>query len=206
MIFMVYEIEARGPLSKEKYAELVELFEQNGFFKEKRERLFIDYSALLKGQEPERRNLDIRARITNGIPEIVIKSGKWQATNSREEVSCLLQKGEFSHLVKAFALLGYKKGVLCIRKSFVYEYQGVEFALIEVPDHSYFFEAEKMTQVKEESTIIINEIKTICTGLGLHVFSDAEWFDYIETLNKEANKIFDFEIDGENYFSEIYNI
>ena len=45
--------------------------------------------------------------------------------------------------------------MLCVRKSKVYEYEGIEFALVEVPGHSYYYEAEKMAHENEDAEKII---------------------------------------------------
>ncbi len=107
---------------------------KDGVFKKDKRRLLIDYTSLLPNEKLEDRTLDIRARITNGEPEMIIKVGKWSGSDARKEISVQLKPGEFSNLVQAYAALGYRKGVLCERNSLVYDYQGIEFALVEVPN------------------------------------------------------------------------
>lgn len=72
-------------------------------------------------------------RVTNGIPEIIVKIGEWSGTEQRKELSFFGKQGEFDTLVEIFAALGFRKGMMCERKSKVYEYKGIEFALVEVP-------------------------------------------------------------------------
>ena len=82
--------------------------------------------------------------------------------------------------------------MLCERISRVYDYKGVEFALVEVPGHSFHYEAEMMTEAGEtEGTM--EEIRKICAELGLEIWDDRGYFDYIEKLNIEANTIFDYD-------------
>ncbi len=200
------EVEFRGPLTELEYKKLNTFFKKNAKKKTYKHRILIDYSTCLKDAKIKNRNIDIRARITNGTPEMIIKVGKWKASDNRKEISVLLQKGQFSNLVSAYAALGYRKGVLCIRNILVYNYNNIEFALVEVPGHSYFFEAEILLSSEERLETANKKIKETCNNLGLKLFSDADWFNYIEKLNKEANRIFDIDKDGEDYFTKNHNI
>jgi len=186
------EIEIRGPLSKKQYQTLVNIFEKQGIEKEKKERILIDYSTYLPGGV-EDRDKDIRVRVTNGIPEIVVKLGTWGGAEQRKELSILGKPGEFDTLVEIFGHLGFKKGTLANRKSRVFEYKGIEFALVEVPNHSYYFEAEKMAHGNEDVQKITEEMTKICESLGLTVFDKKGFFEYIAILNKEANGVFEFD-------------
>lgn len=181
-----FEVEIRGPISRDEYNTLDSFLSENATFKEKRERIFIDYST-----ELENRTKDIRIRETNGVPEIILKLGSWGGSESREEISVKAEPGKFEDLVKTFGELGFTKGVLCIRNSVVYDYKGIEFALVEVPNHSYYFEAEILTE-PQKSVEAESEIRKVCEELKLRVFSRDDFFKYVEILNKEANKIFDY--------------
>lgn len=200
------EVEFRGPLSKEEYIRLKSFLNKKGSKRLSRKRLFIDYSTCINGEDLRKRKIDIRARITNNIPEMIIKIGAWKGSDSRKEISVLLQKGQFSNLVQAYAALGYSQGVLGIRNSLIYQYQDIEFALVEVPGHSYYFELEMLVSSKGEIKEARRKIKEMCQNLGLKLFSDLEFFNYIEKLNKEANKIFDINKDGEDYFLKNFKI
>lgn len=82
-----YEVEVRGPLSKKEYAELNRFLKKNGDFKEKKNRVIIDYTAMKGSQTIRNRDKDIRLRCTNGIPEIIIKIGNWGGSEQRKEIS-----------------------------------------------------------------------------------------------------------------------
>lgn len=200
------EVELRGPLTKEDYDRLNNFFDQKAENKATKKRILVDYTTCIEGEDIRNRNIDIRARITNEIPEIIIKIGKWKGSDVRKEISVLLQKGQFSNLVQAYAALGYKKGILCVRNSMIYNYNNIEFALVEVPGHSYFFEAEIVASSEVEIKTVQNKIEEACKELGLNLFSDTDWFNYIETLNKEANTLFDIDKDGEDYFIKKYGV
>jgi len=199
------EVEIRGPLSKEKFEYLTAVFEKDGKKITEKNRILIDYSTFLDGGI-ENRKKDIRLRVTNGIPEIIVKIGEWGGVDKRKELSVLAKPGDFDKLVQIFGELGLCKGVLCVRKSKVYEYKGIEFALVEVPGHSFYYEAEKMAHEKENLDTLTKEIKDICAELGLGVFDQKQFFEYVNKLNKEANEIFDFANYSLDYFKNRFSL
>ena len=199
------EIEIRGPILKDKYDSLVKFFDSEGKKITEKDRVSIDYSVFLDGGV-EDRNKDIRLRVTNGIPEIVVKMGSWGGTEQRKELSVFTKPGEFDKLTEIFSALGLNKGMLCVRKSKVYEYKDIEFALVEVPGHSYYYEAEKMAHSKENSDEIIKELRVVCAELGLSVFDKRQFFDYIHQLNKEVNEVFEYKPDRANYFKDRFGL
>ena len=201
-----FEIELRGPLSSDAFNRLNDFLSKNGVLKEKRNRILIDYSTFLPDQGIKERTKDIRLRVTNKKPEIIIKVGNWGGSDHREELSVFAEEGSFDTLVKSFHVLGYSKGVLCVRNSSIYTYKDIEFAVVEVPEHSYYFEAEKIVNSEPEKEEALHDIHAVCAELGLHFFDDANFFTYIETLNKEANEIFDFKNYTEGYFKARFDL
>ena len=199
------EIEIRGPLSKEEFENLVKFFESNGKKKSEKDRVLIDYSTFLEGGV-ENRKKDIRLRVTNGIPEIIVKVGEWGGNEQRKELSVFIKQGEFDTLVEIFGELGFGKGMLCVRKSKVFEYKNIEFALVEVPGHSYYYEAEKMASGIENGAALIKEIENVCRELKLDVFDKKQFFDYVEKLNKESNEIFDYKNYTSHYFKNRFDL
>lgn len=199
------EVEIRGPLTKEEFDNLVCLFEVQARKTSEKDRVLIDYSTFLEGGV-ENRHKDIRLRVTNGIPEIIVKIGEWGGTEHRKELSVFTKQGEFDTLVEIFGELGFRKGMLCVRKSKVYEYKDIEFALVEVPGHSYYYEAEKMVHEKEDADKIIKEIKNVCKDLNLEIFDKKQFFEYIKELNDEANEIFDYKNLIPDYFKNRFDL
>jgi len=190
------EVEIRGLLTTEDHLKLNDFLSKNGVLKSKRERIFIDYSSSV-----EDRTKDIRIRQTNGVPEIMVKLGSWGGSESREEISVNTEKNSFESLVRIFGELGHTKGIFCVRNSFIYDYKGVEFALVEVPNHSYYFEAEILTDA-EHSTEADVKLRKVCEDLGLQVFTKDEFFEYINKLNSEANINFDYNSFKKGYFDD----
>lgn len=115
-------------------------------------------------------------------------------------------EGDFDKLVQIFGIVGLTKGVLCVRKSKVYDYKGVEFAFVEVPNHSFYFEAEKLIKDSDNKENAIREIREVCRELGLSLFSEKEFFDYVQLLNNEVNEVFDFINYREDYFKNRFGI
>lgn len=185
------EVEVRGSLSRGEFSRIKKFFAKHAKYKSKKERVLIDYSTFIKGQELRERRQDIRLRTTNGVPEIIIKLGSWGGNENREEISVLARENSFDDLVRIFGILGLQKGTLCVRNSTVYDFKGVEFALVEVPNHSYYFEAEVMCNANGVASAR-KKISEVVRELGLEVFTEREFFSYIKVLNKEANKIFNF--------------
>lgn len=198
------EIEIRGPLTKKKFDNLMGLFEKDGKKTAEKDRVIVDYSTFLEGGVEDREK-DIRLRVTNGNPEIILKIGKWGGTENRKELS-VFTKSDFDTLVEMFGELGFLKGILCVRKSKIYEYQDIEFALVEVPGHSYYYEAEKMARSSDDHAKITKKIQTVCKKLGLEIFNQKQFFNYIKKLNKEANEIFDYTTYTPGYFKDRFGV
>lgn len=196
------EVEIRGPLTKSGFFRLERFLRKNGHFVQKKDRILIDYSS----ENLESRENDIRLRVTNKIPEIVIKTGKLGGSDERQELSVLTKKGNFDNLVKIFATLGLKKGILCIRKGNIYEYKGIEFSVVEVPCHSFYFEVEKLIRSNEDREIAKSKLIKMCKHLKLKIFSDKALFSYLKKLNSEANEVFDFKDYKDNYFKKRFNL
>ncbi len=200
------EIEVRGPLSQEKLAELEKFFATEGEFIEKNQRLSVCYTILQQDEKEVASDLDIRARITNDEPELVIKVGKWRGSDIRKEVGVKVQRGEFSNLIAVCATLGYTQAIVSESITSIYRYQEIEFSLVNKSNHSYFFEAEILAGEESDKEKMQATIQNVCAGLGLKLFSDEEFFNYIKLLNREVNIHFDWARDGEDFFKLKYNL
>lgn len=200
------EVEVRGPLSKSEFIKLEKYLKKSGSFKLDKERILIDYSMFIPTEGLKGRTRDIRLRVTNKIPEIVVKIGKMGGVESRKEISVSANQGDFDKLVQIFAAIGLTKGMLCVRKSRVYTYKGLEFTLVEVPGHSFYFEVEKLISSDENREQAQKEVIKICQKMGLKLFDSEALFSYIKKLNEEANEVFDFKDYEENYFKQRFGL
>ena len=197
------EVEFSGPLSNEQAKDLVSFFEEHGEKVATKHRVLIDYSTFL-GDGLKNRKKDIRLRITNGNPEIIVKLGDWNSLSHRKELSVFTETGSFDTLVQIYAALGYTKGMLCERTTKAYNYDGIEFAIVEVSGHSFHFEAEIMSN-EENVESAKSHIKDVCNKLGIRIFTNEEYIEYIEKLNKEVNEVFDYNNYTDNYFEDRYH-
>lgn len=78
------EVELRGPLSTVESAELISFLDQYAEKTNEKDRVLIDYSTFLPGGISERKK-DIRLRVTNGTPEIIVKLGAWGENEQRKD-------------------------------------------------------------------------------------------------------------------------
>lgn len=200
-----FEVELRGRLQPDEAEALVMFLGENGTAKTEKRRVLIDYSTFLEGGVRDRRK-DIRIRNTNGKPEIIIKLGSWGNNESREEISIPTeQEVAFDQLAHAMNALGYSKGVLAVRNSKVYDYKGAEFAVVEVPGHSYYFEAEKVVSDGDQAQAL-DELSRLCKEMQLNIFEGNGFYEYIEELNKEANEVYDAVTAEPHFFEEKFGI
>jgi adenylate cyclase class IV len=201
------EVEQRGPLTKTQLKELTAFFKKNAVFKGYKERILIDYSTFLPGEGIKGRKKDIRLRTTNGIPEIMIKLGSWGGSEQRKEVSLIAKKGEFDKLVQIFGLLGLTKGALVITKTNAFKYKGIEFAVVDVCGKRYIFEAEIMIKDKKNTAAAKSKIEKVIKELELKIYTDKEFYAYIEDLNKkQIAKTFDYNNYTDGYFKKKFRL
>jgi len=178
------EVEFIGNLPKGKFEELKRLFEKEGKFKKQKDRISFMYfrNNIPKDlSEIKDEPVDLRFRVTNKQPEIVLKYGLFNAAHARKEVSIPLKPEEVEKHLELLSLLGWNLVVIYATKTLTYDYKGIEFALAEIKDYGYNFEAEILTdesKADEAKKIITKEL----TKLGLKPFDE-------QGLNKQCNAI-----------------
>lgn len=192
------EVELRGPLTEEQYQAIISTLNLKGKLIANQNRFLLDYSTFLEGISE--RKLDVRVRVTNGKVEIVVKKGKFGGI-SREEASLFPEDNSIENTLKLMSLLGYNKAVACDRSITRYMVDGIEFAIQDVKDftnsgaiHSRFFEAEIMSN-EEGKDNAVTKIRNFLSINNLKEFSETEWYEYVEKINKEANGVFNYEHD-----------
>ncbi len=186
------EVEHRGGLTDRKFKELNNFLKKNGKFLKEKDRFSIIYSP--RGKENikiSRSPIDLRVRITNKKSELVVKHGKWSGNDARKEFSFPINSEKFEEMTELLKVLGFYYGVLQATKTHLYLYKGIEFALVDVFDFGYYFEAEIMT---ESNSIEIADKKIIsgCQELGLSIFNDKEFYKLLEDLNNRPGFRFNF--------------
>ena len=179
-----FEVEITGPLDQE------ELLKVRGWLAGwKYEGCFDRYLINFTTEEMRKNRLDVRARITNGAPELVIKHGEW-GSGKRLESVVQCKTGQFLPLVNALLALGFNVGVGARRISERYTKDGMEFAVIEVKDYCYFYEAELMVSQAEQDDAM-ERLKAWAASKELQVFNKDEYLSFIEDLDANANDLLD---------------
>ncbi|MCK5412961.1 MAG: hypothetical protein KAI57_01160 [Candidatus Pacebacteria bacterium] len=195
------EVELRGPLDEDSNKKLIEYLDESGEFVDEQNRFLVDYSTFLEGVSG--RKSDIRARITNGEVELIVKKGTFGG-HAREEVSVFIEGGNLKNALAFMAMLGYKKGITAHKSIKKYNIDGIEITIHEMKKcnnphqiHSRFFEAEIMADQNSKQEAI-DKISKFIGELGLSIFEKEDFYEYIRKLNIEANGVFDYEKDNLN--------
>lgn len=178
-----FEIELRGSLTPGQCTKLEQFLEKNG-------KLIKEYKRAqwCFGLSHDKK-IDLRIKDTNGDHEFSLKVGKLGNKN-RKEISVPFPEENMGQALEMLKFLGHREGVTFIRNARIFEYKGIEWALVEVPGHSYYFEAEKLVNSKSEGTAAEKEIRQVSEELNLKVFTSKQTVDYIKILDLEANKVF----------------
>ncbi len=187
------EVEHRGELSKEKFEELKSFFDKKGEFLGLNERFSVIYSQQEDDQSKEvyEHPVDLKVRVTNKKGELVLKYGKWSGSDARKEFLFPIEKDKFDEMIEFLKILGHYHGVLQATKTHLYHYKSVDFALVDVPDWGYYFEAEIVTE--PTNTKKANEkIRKECSDLGIEALDHDGFCKLLGSLNDRPGFRFNF--------------
>jgi hypothetical protein len=188
------EVEYIGNLNKDQFFELKDKFEKEGKFKIKKERISFMY---FKDEIPKDMSnyaddgIDLRMRITNKNPEIILKKGEFTGSHSRKEISLPLVMDELQNYIDFLLILNWNKGVIYAVETVSYEYKGIEFSLIDIEDYGYNFEAEILTTKEHEQEAKL-KINLILNELKLKAFNKEELDKQCNILNNRKELRFNF--------------
>lgn len=140
--------------------------------------------------ELKNEKVDLRVRITNGEAEFVMKYGSWGGTDSRKEIEIPIGLKKVPEAVEFLKYLGWDGGAMLQTKTYVFNYKGLEFALVKTKTFNYF-EAEKMVEDKDNVDSTTKEIKVICKSLGLEPFTEEEFNKVANGFNDAPGAKFD---------------
>ena len=188
------EVEFIGSLIKEKFTELKHIFEKEGTFKKQKERLSFMYfrDKIPKDMEEIKDEpVDLRFRITNKEPEIVLKYGTFSGSHARREISLPLKADEPEKYIEFLSLLGWNICVTYATKTLVYMYKGIEFSLVEIKDYGYNFEAEILTN-KDKAGEAKKKISQELVQLELKPFDETGLNKQCNAINNQKDLQFDF--------------
>lgn len=186
------EVEYRGVLTKEKFKELESYLKKNGEFVKEKDRFSVIYFP--RGKEKlkvSKSPLDLRVRITNKKAELVMKYGRSSGNDARKEFSFPIDPDSFDEMTEFLKILGYYYGVLQATKTYVYMYDNIEFALVDVPGWGYYFEAEILTDEKAVSDAN-KKITIVCKEFGLKILNDKDFYQLLEELSNRPGFRFNF--------------
>ncbi|MCK6681153.1 MAG: hypothetical protein L6R30_01890 [Thermoanaerobaculia bacterium] len=140
--------------------------------------------------EMRQRRLDVRARVTNGRPELVVKHGEW-GTGVRVETAVGCEPGSFLDLARAIAGMGLSRAVGAHRRITRFLAGTVEVSMIEVPGFTWFFEVELL--VPEQSvTGAMQQLQRWVSERDLVSYDKSSYLAFIARLDAEANQLYDF--------------
>lgn len=178
-----FEIELRGILTNNERQTLERFLVKNG-------KLIKEYKRTqwCFGLSHEKK-IDLRIKETNKNYEFSLKVGKLGNSN-RKEISIPFPADKSEQAFEFLKFLGHREGVKAIRNAKIYSYKDIEWAIVEVPNHSFYFEAEKLVFNKSQGKKAEEEIKKVAKELDLTIATPKETVEYIKILDKEANKIF----------------
>ncbi len=190
------EVELRGRLSEEGFSSLGRFLARNGKYLGKEKRVTIVFRTFGKVPGVSDR-LDVRVRASsNGKEELVLKERlAGDSGAGRRETVISLARGEARKAVEFVASLGFRRGSIAYRRLRAYKYKGIHFSLGEVPDHSFYYEAEIMTGGRGAKAAEARIRRTLAS-MGLPVFSGREFREFITDVTRNANKAFDFRRHG----------
>src|SRR3989344_5633175 len=189
---MNFEVEIRGKIPED-FAKLLARFRKIATFVGEKDRfslIYFNHGLVKDVREIKEEKIDVRLRITNKQAELILKYGTWGGSDSREEHSLPVPLEKFADTVILLQRLGWTNGVVFATKTYVFQYQGIEFALVQ-NKHLNYFEAEKMVTNKKDIDKERAAILAVCQSLQLQPFSDEAFMDSLNTININPENQFD---------------
>ena len=189
------EVEIRGPLTKKQFQNFKKFLAKKGKLICHKPRLSLMY---FRKQIPKKvkaiKNdpVDLRLRITDDQATMVMKYGQWAGSDVRKEFEFPVEKKKFGQAIEFLRALGWTKTVAYATDAFIYKYKGVEFAIVEIKDYGYVYEAEIMAKNKKEVSTARKKIKTLCSKIGLREYRAGEFEKQCNQINNTKKLQFDF--------------
>ncbi len=187
------EVEVRGKLEGD-FDKIISIFKEKAKFIKEKDRFSLIYSrrVLSKDVREIREDpLDLRLRITNKIPEMMLKFGRWGTRDQRHEISLPVSLENFEEAVDFLRYLDWNCGVITTTKTFVFDYKEIEFALVKNEIYNYF-EAEMMVKDKSETEKARKTILSIIKEFGLKIIDEEEFINMLNKMNNAPGMQFDF--------------
>ncbi len=190
------EVEVRGKIERDNFENVLEILRETAEFRKEKKRLsFIHFpsdKASVRNEDIREDPIDLKVRITDKKAEMVMKYGRWGVEENRRELLFPIESDKFSDALDFLKYLGWNHGVLMDTTTYVFDYNEIEFAIVKSGEHCYF-EAEKLCEQECEAKDILKEIKQACDKLGLKLFEEKEFIDFLNTMNERQDRLFNLE-------------
>ncbi len=186
------EVEVRGKINGD-FDKILERFHKISTFEKEKDRFSLIYfrgSVSNDVSDIKSEKVDLRIRVTNKKAELVMKYGEWGSSDSRKEILIPIKLEDFDKSVDFLKCLDWNCGVVMATKTFVFDYKGIEFALVKSKSLNYF-EAEKITDDNSQAEKITQEIKEICKEVGFTPFTDEQFTEAVNNMNNAPGAKFD---------------
>lgn len=191
------EVEVRGKIEGE-FNKILSEFNKKAKFVKEKDRLSLIYfrsnvpDDLKDVREVSDDPVDLKLRITNKEAEIVLKYGKWGGQDNRKEIFVPINSNNFEDVAELLHLIGWSKGVIMDTKTFVFDYQGIEFALVK-NENALYFEAEILVKNNAEIKEAKERLKKACNEFGLIIFNDEEMIKLMNSINNAPGRRFNLD-------------
>ena len=139
-----------------------------------------------------KREVDIRLRNTDGRCEIMVKRKASDDNMARHEHSLKLVDTDLETAKQTLKALGYAKGLWMHRKKDVYQYQNVEWSLVEAPKKIFYFEAEQEVADAVDIKKAEKHLRAGAAILDLSVYTPDEYREFVAMLGREVNKVIEW--------------
>ncbi len=139
------EVEIRSFISKEQFAQLITVFQEQGQFINTDEQETFYFQA----------KQDLRIQRNSYFTKIVLKQGKIH-DEAREELEIKVDRDQFESLEKLFIGLGYPIKIKWFRTRHTFDWQGIKVMLDYTKGYGYIIELEKMTSEAEKDLALLH--------------------------------------------------
>ena len=176
---MAIEVELRTFISKEKFDELLE------FFNQKAEFVHGDYQESYYFNSDQ----DLRIQRNNFFSKIWMKGGKIH-DSFREETEIKFPRDKFGQLVTLFLKLGYGIDAKWLRKRYIFNWQGVKVCLDDTKGYGYILELEKLADENNKDMaleILKQKLKSLKLSLTPREEFDRKFQNYRENWKTLIN-------------------
>ncbi len=184
------EVEIRGKLDKDQFAELKKFMEKNGRHIESHDRemyLLFDYPGF--SMDPIARDVDIRLRNTDGFCEIMVKHKAGDGNTARHELSLPLKQNDLATAKEVVKAFGCAKAIKMHRKKDIFVYKDIEWSIVETPKNYYYYEAEREVEPGTDMESVKKELMAVAESMELSVLDNDAMREFLELLDKEVNEI-----------------